>query len=85
MEIHVALAGCAGTAAVWGRLLAALRAPGWHGANLDALWFGLTGGLLLRPGTVIVTGYGDAAAEAEWARIAAVLAEAGVALQRGGD
>ncbi len=84
MNIEVDLEGCADAAGVWARLLRALAAPDWHGANLDALWDGLTGGLFARPAAITVLGRGAAAAEAEWARIAAVIAEAGVALRREG-
>jgi hypothetical protein len=78
------LPGCAGAGAVRARLLALPGAPDWHGADLDALRDGLTGGLFPKPATVAVTGRGSPEAEAEGARIAAVLAEAGVALRRGG-
>lgn len=83
MEVFVSLSGCAGRTEVWVRLLAALGAPAWHGQGLDALWDGLTGELFPRPAAVVVSGRGDAAAEAEWGRIAGLLAEAGVAPRRG--
>ena len=38
------LVGCATDEDVFERVLAALKAPDWHGRNLDALWDSIAGG-----------------------------------------
>lgn len=44
-KITLTVRNCTSADEVYVRLLSALKAPVWHGHNLDALWDGLTGEL----------------------------------------
>ena len=65
---------------VYGRLLAILDAPEWHGRNLDALWDSITSDIngLFPPYCIEVVGYKDAPepVSALLSRIQAVFEEA---------
>ncbi len=59
------VADCLNAGDVYERILTVLRAPDWHGHNLDALWDSITGDEingLVPPYSITVTGHEQAPA-----------------------
>ena len=64
-KIPIDIAGCRNEGDFYDLLLSGLKAPGWHGRNLDALWDSITSDIngVSPPFLVEVTGHRQASEE----------------------